>query len=112
VQVKRGEFGPSEKRSGGSHTKNFLDCIKSRKQPNADVELGRLSTTICHLGNICNRLKRDVRFDPQAENFGNDQEANAMLTKEYPRQPLHVASCMNEWEVSLSDGRLFSLWAE
>ena len=83
VQAKRREFGPSEKASGGSHTKNFLDCIKSRKQPNADVELGRLSTTICHLGNICTRLKRDVHFDPQAENFGSDQEANAMLTKEY-----------------------------
>ena len=83
VYAKKGEVGPSEKPSGGSHTKNFLECIKTRKQPNADVELGRLSTTICHLGNICTRLKRDVRFDPQAENFANDQEANALLTKEY-----------------------------
>lgn len=83
VQFKRNQFGPTEKASGGSHTKNFLDCIKSRNLPNADVELGRLSTTICHLGNICTRLKRDIRFDPQTENFGNDQEANALLTKEY-----------------------------
>ncbi len=83
VQVKRGEFARVEKASGGSHTRNFLECIKSRKQPNADVELGRLSTTICHLGNICTRLKRDIRFDPRAENFGNDREANALLTKEY-----------------------------
>ena len=83
VYAKKGEVGPSEKASGGSHTKDFLDCIKSRRQPNADVELGRLSTTICHLGNICTRLKRDVRFDPQAENFANDQEANVLLSKEY-----------------------------
>jgi predicted dehydrogenase len=83
VYDKKGEAGPSKKSSGGSHTKNFLECIKSRRQPNADVELGRLSTTICHLGNICTRLKRDVRFDPQAENFGDDKEANALLTKEY-----------------------------
>ena len=83
VQAKRGQFGPVEKAAGGSHTKNFLDCIKSRQQPNADVELGRLSTTICHLGNICTRLKRDLRFDSRAENFGNDREANALLRKEY-----------------------------
>jgi predicted dehydrogenase len=83
VHVKKGETGPSEKSSGGSHTRNFLECMKSRKRPNADVELGRLSTTICHLGNICTRLKRDLRFDPKAENFGDDREANALLTKEY-----------------------------
>jgi predicted dehydrogenase len=86
VHTKKGEPVVNEKASGGSHTKNFLECIKSRQRPNADVELGRLSTTICHLGNICTRLKRDVRFDPKAENFGADQEANALLTKSY-REP-------------------------
>jgi predicted dehydrogenase len=86
VHIKKGELGPSEKSSAGSHTKNFLECIKSRKRPNADVELGRLSTTICHLGNICTFLKRDIRFDPKSENFGEDEEANALLTKNY-REP-------------------------
>jgi len=57
--------------------------MKSRQRPNADVELGRLSTTICHLGNICTRIKRDLRFDPKTENFGTDTDANALLTKEY-----------------------------
>ena len=71
------------KSSGGSHEGNFLECIKSRKQPNADVELGRLSTTICHLGNIVTRLRRDVRFDPKTETFGDDKEGNAYLTKQY-----------------------------
>lgn len=83
VYAKKGEVGPSSKSGGGSHTKNFLECIKSRQKPNADVELGRLSTTITHLGNICTRLKRDVHFDPKAENFGDDKEANALLTKQY-----------------------------
>ena len=86
VRLKNGEPGPSSKALGGSHTKNFLECMKSRKRPNADIELGRLSTTICHLGNICTRLNRDIHFDPRAENFGSDREANAMLTKEY-REP-------------------------
>ena len=71
------------KQSGGSHERNFLECIKSRKRPNADIEIGRLSTTLCHLGNICHRLGRDIRFDTEAENFGSDAAANAMLAKQY-----------------------------
>lgn len=69
--------------ASGAHERNFLECVKSRKRPNADVELGRLSTTICHLGNISGRLRRDVRFDPASETFGDDAQANAWLTKEY-----------------------------
>ncbi len=83
VRLKSGENTAGGKSSGDSHMRNFLDCLKSRNRPNADVELGRLSTTSCHLGNICTRLKRDVLFDPKAENFGQDREANALLTKEY-----------------------------
>jgi len=79
----KGEPGPSAKASGGSHTGNFLECVKTRKRPNADVEVGRLSTMICHLGNIATRLGRDLRFDPRTETFPDDKEANAMLTKTY-----------------------------
>ena len=68
------------------HEKNFLDCVRSRQTPNADIELGRLSTTICHLGNVCTHLRRDVTFDPQTETFGHDKEANAYLTREH-RKP-------------------------
>ena len=82
----KGEPGPGEPASGGSHLKNFMDCVKSRKQPNADVETGRRSTTLCHLGNISCRLGRDLNFDPKTETFGADAEANARLTKEY-REP-------------------------
>jgi predicted dehydrogenase len=69
--------------SGGSHVDNFLDCMRTRKKPNADIELGRLSTTICHLGNIAYHLGRGLEFDPKSETFPNDAEANAFLTKEY-----------------------------
>ncbi len=51
------------------HEANFLDCMRSRKTPNADVEIGRLSTTLCHLGNICCQLGRDIHFDPETETF-------------------------------------------
>jgi predicted dehydrogenase len=70
------------KAGGGSHEGNFLEAVKSRKKPNADVEIGRLSTMLCHLGNVSYKLGRDVRFDPKTEKFG-DAEANKLLRKEY-----------------------------
>ncbi|HUJ23571.1 MAG TPA: Gfo/Idh/MocA family oxidoreductase [Bryobacteraceae bacterium] len=75
--------------SGGSHEKRFLDAVRSRERPNADIEIGRLSTTLCHLGNISHRLRRDVVFDPSTETFGDDKAANARLTKEY-RSPYEL----------------------
>ncbi len=83
----KGELGPSAKAEPDNivelHAIDFLNCIKSRKRPHADVEIGRLSTTMCHLGNISQRLGRDIVFDPKAENFGSDTEANGFLTKHY-----------------------------
>jgi len=69
-----------------THEQNFLECMRSRKPPHADVEIGRMSTTLCHLGNISQKLGRDVRFDPKTETFGSDAEANAMLTKRYHKR--------------------------
>jgi predicted dehydrogenase len=86
---KDGEVVRTVKDTGGSHEKNFLDALKSRDRPNADIEVGRLSTTICHLGNISHRLGRQVVFDPSAETFGDDQAANAYLTKDY-RKPYEL----------------------
>lgn len=78
-----GEPGPSEKGVPETHEKDFLECVKSRQRPNSDVEIGRLSTTLCHLGNISYRLGRDVHFDPKTETFPGDDEANKLLTKDY-----------------------------
>jgi predicted dehydrogenase len=87
VYPKDGGTGPAAEPGGrgqdGLHEKNFIECIRSRQRPNADVEIGRLASTICHLGNICTRLRRDLTFDPKTETFGHDKEANAWLTKEY-----------------------------
>ena len=89
IYPKDGGVGQTVKGRPEEHEKNFLECVKSRKRPNADVEIGRLSTTLCHLGNISHHLKRDVRFDPKTETFGNDKEANAYLTKQY-RSPYNL----------------------
>ena len=59
------------------------NCIKTRERPHADIERGRLATTLCHLGNIAHHLGRSVVFDLKTETFGNDKEANARLNKTY-----------------------------
>jgi predicted dehydrogenase len=66
-----------------NHHKNFLDCVKSRKRPVADVEIGHRSATACHLGNISARLGRKVRWSPSAEQIIGDDQAAAMLSRPY-----------------------------
>ena len=65
------------------HIRNFLDCIKSRKRPNADVEDGHRSTTFAHLGNISLATKSRIEWDPQRERITNNEEANELLHYEY-----------------------------
>ncbi len=73
------------KSSGGldHHFQNFLDCVKDRSKPNADVEIGVLSTRLCHLGNIAHRVGRKLTFDAATESFPGDAEANALLGRTY-----------------------------
>lgn len=68
------------------HVRNFLDCVKSRQRPNADVEEGHLSAVMCHLGNLSTRLGRSLTWDPVKERITNDDEANKLLTVSY-RKP-------------------------
>jgi predicted dehydrogenase len=68
-----------------NHFTNFFDCVRSRKWQdlNADILQGHLSSSLCHLGNIACRLKRTLHFNPHAETFINDAEADTYLTKAY-----------------------------
>lgn len=70
--------GPGEDRW---HIENFFDCIRTRKQTNAHVEAAHRATTVCYLVNICRDLGRKLRWDPRAEQFPGDAEANAMLSR-------------------------------
>ncbi len=63
------------------HLQNWLDCIRSRATPNAPVEIGHRSVTVCHLVNIARELKRPLRWDPAKEQFPGDAEANKLLTR-------------------------------
>jgi hypothetical protein len=62
-----------------------MDCVRSRRWQdlNAEILEGHLSTSLCHLGNIACRLNKPLRFNPHAERFVDDQEADSYLTKEY-----------------------------
>lgn len=63
------------------HIQNWLDCIKTRQLPNADVEIGHRSVTVCHLLNITRELGRSLRWDPDHERFVDDDEANQLLDR-------------------------------
>jgi len=71
------------------HARNFLDAVKSRKDPIEPVEIVHRTATLCHLGNIAMRLKRRIRFDPDKEQIPGDDEANRMLDRPL-RAPWHV----------------------
>ena len=69
-----------------AHVRDFLDCVKTRKAPIANVDEGHWTATMCHLGNIATRLGRSVRWDAEKEEFIGDADANRRLHYEY-RKP-------------------------
>jgi predicted dehydrogenase len=66
-----------------SHVNNFLDCVKSRQTPAADISVGHRSATVCHLGNIAVRTKKKIVWDPKTETIVGDPETSKWLLKEY-----------------------------
>jgi hypothetical protein len=73
----------------GAHVRNFLDCVKSRKRPNADIEQGHLTAVMCHLGNISTRVGRTLRWDAAQEQIIGDSDANKWIDRPY-RAPWHL----------------------
>jgi hypothetical protein len=72
----------------GDHIRNFLDCVKSRRRPNADLgTVGHPSSVFCHAGNVAWRVGRQLELDPETELFTGDTEANAMRTRPEYREP-------------------------
>ena len=63
------------------HKENLLECIKSRRKTVAPVEIGHRSCTVCLLGEIAMRLGRKLKWNPDTEEFVNDEQANRMIAK-------------------------------
>jgi predicted dehydrogenase len=85
VPLPAGGRGVELPRSPG-HFRNWLDSIKSRKLPLADVEVGHRTASICQLGNIALFSGRKLRWDWRRERFEDDAEADRLLSRE-PRAP-------------------------
>ena len=62
-----------------NHQNDFLQCVRSRKRPICDVEIGCRSVTVCHLGNLAYWNHRRLKWDPVKEKFVGDKEANTWL---------------------------------
>jgi predicted dehydrogenase len=69
-----------------AHTRNFLDCVKSRRRTCCDIEEGHRSTSYALLANIALATKARLDWDAQAERFTNHDEANELLDYRY-REP-------------------------
>ncbi len=67
-----------------SHLQNWLDCLRTRETPRADIVTGQRSMTLCHLGNIAYRLGAELRFDPKSLRFEKNDAANELLKGNTP----------------------------
>lgn len=68
------------------HLQNWIDCMRNRQRPNADVEIAHRSTTICHLATAARDLGRHLQWDPEKEGFVGDEEAARHVSVTRPRR--------------------------
>jgi len=76
--------GPNRRPETSYHIQNWVECIKSRKPCNADIEIGLRATTLCYLVNIVRdvgRVGEALKWDPVAERFTNCEEGNTLLDR-------------------------------
>jgi hypothetical protein len=66
--------------------KNFLDCLRDRKDPNCTIENGRLVAMYAHMGNIALRTGSQLNWNEGEKNFGDNAAANALIRPAY-RKP-------------------------
>ena len=65
------------------HIQNFLDCIRSGKRPNSEIEEGQKSTLLCHLGNIAYRTGHTLHIDQRTGKIIDDRDAQKLWSREY-----------------------------
>lgn len=81
IQEPLGERDVVLERSPG-HQQDWIDCIRSRKRPLCDIEIGARSVTVCHLGNLAYWNRRRLQWDPARWEFIDDEEANTWRDRE------------------------------
>ncbi|OQC05866.1 MAG: hypothetical protein BWX80_01837 [Candidatus Hydrogenedentes bacterium ADurb.Bin101] len=85
------ELKPDDERvyKSDGHVRNFIDCVKSRKETVCPVEMAIRCDTIAHMVNVAAQTGRVINWDPKAEQIVGDEEAAKMLTR----------SCREEWKI-------------
>ena len=79
---------PERTWANADHHQNFFDCIRSRRRPRTDIEIGHRSTTAVNIGGIALKVGRKLYWDGETETFLRDDEANRHLSRPY-RAPWH-----------------------
>jgi myo-inositol 2-dehydrogenase / D-chiro-inositol 1-dehydrogenase len=83
-EILESKIGPDElhlyTNPKGEHD-DFLQCVKSRKDPYFPVDIGHRVSSVCHLANIAIKVGRKLKWDPAMQQFVNDSSANAMLSR-------------------------------
>jgi predicted dehydrogenase len=82
-EIAKEPLGPSDIRlyNSNNHMGDFFQCMKTRKRPICDVEVGCRSVTVCHLGNIAVWINRPIKWDPVKEEIIGDPEASRWLDR-------------------------------
>jgi predicted dehydrogenase len=82
-KILKSVIGPGELHlyTAANEHRNFLDCVKSRRDPYFPAEIGHRCCSIAHLGNIALELGRKLRWDPAKEEFLDDDQANRMRSR-------------------------------
>ncbi len=83
AELKDHFIGEKEKQvyHSDNHYKDFLQAMRTRIEPIADVEIGHRTATVCNLGNIAYQLNRPLHWDPVKEAFAGDDQANQLRTR-------------------------------
>jgi len=92
TKVEKGQYEVSS-----PHMQNFIDCVRSRQNPIAPVEVACSTAILCCLSNIANELKRPVHWNPATLSFEGDKEAAAHRLYWYQyRNPYHLPYCRKQ----------------
>ncbi len=81
IEMKRSARAGEQMRA--NHARNFLDCVKSRKPPVENLDIGHHVSTVAHLGNLALRAKSRIEWDAQAERVVGNDAASALVTRVY-----------------------------
>jgi len=68
--------------NGALHAANFIECLRSRKPPNGEIDLGHRATIVAHLGNIAFKTGRKLRWDAAKGDFQDAPEASRLLGRQ------------------------------